>query len=105
MLTTPPVKKIDIEFPLGMTVTARNLKGVTIKDALDAMHKPYKKRVSHACPWDRIYTDFRTSRPTTSSTSLTSRASYGMHFAMVTRKMRRSMSGHGCMHGCNPRQV
>lgn len=43
-LTTPPVKKIDIEFPLGMTVTARNLKGVTIKDALDAMHKPYKKR-------------------------------------------------------------
>ncbi|KAM0815926.1 hypothetical protein AB5N19_01727 [Seiridium cardinale] len=43
-LTTPPVKKIEIEFPLGMTVTARNLKGVTIKDALDAMHKPYKKR-------------------------------------------------------------
>lgn len=44
MLTTPPVKKIEIEFPLGMTVTARNLKGVTIKDALDAMHKPNKKR-------------------------------------------------------------
>lgn len=45
-LTQPPVKKIDIEFPLGMTVTVRSLKGVTIKDALDAMHKPYKKRVS-----------------------------------------------------------
>ncbi|KAH6645205.1 hypothetical protein BKA67DRAFT_665040 [Truncatella angustata] len=44
MLTTPPVKRIDIEFPLGMTVTARNNKGVTIKDALDAMHKPNKKR-------------------------------------------------------------
>ncbi|PSE33630.1 hypothetical protein C7G84_19225, partial [Acinetobacter baumannii] len=44
MLTTPPVKKIEIEFPLGMTVVARNLKGVTIKDALDAMHKPNKKR-------------------------------------------------------------
>jgi hypothetical protein len=47
MLTTPPVKKIEIEFPLGMTVVARNLKGVTIKDALDAMHKPNKKRVSY----------------------------------------------------------
>lgn len=46
MLTTPPVKKIDLHFPLGLEVTARNLKGVTIKDALDAIHKPYKKRVS-----------------------------------------------------------
>jgi hypothetical protein len=45
MLTTPPVKKIDLHFPLGLEVTARNLKGVTIKDALDAIHKPYKKRV------------------------------------------------------------
>lgn len=44
-LTTPPVKKIDLHFPLGLEVTARNLKGVTIKDALDAIHKPYKKRV------------------------------------------------------------
>jgi hypothetical protein len=26
-------------------VTARNLKGVTIKDALDAIHKQFKKRV------------------------------------------------------------
>lgn len=46
MLTTPPVKKIDLHFPLGMEVTARNLKGVTIKDAMDAIHKANKKRVS-----------------------------------------------------------
>lgn len=45
MLTTPPVKKIDLHFPLGLEVTARNLKGVTIKDALDAIYKQYKKRV------------------------------------------------------------
>ncbi|KAJ9131219.1 WD repeat containing protein 44 [Coniochaeta hoffmannii] len=44
LLTTPPVKKIDLHFPLGLEVTARNLKGVTIKDALDAIHKAYKKR-------------------------------------------------------------
>ncbi|KAJ9142344.1 WD repeat containing protein 44 [Pleurostoma richardsiae] len=44
LLTEPPVKKIDLHFPLGLEVTARNLKGVTIKDALDAIHKPYKKR-------------------------------------------------------------
>ncbi|TQN70158.1 hypothetical protein CSHISOI_05307 [Colletotrichum shisoi] len=43
-LSKPPVKKIDLHFPLGMEVTARNLKGVTIKDALDAIHKAYKKR-------------------------------------------------------------
>lgn len=45
MLTEPPVKKIDLHFPLGLEVTARNLKGVTIKDALDAIHKQFKKRV------------------------------------------------------------
>ena len=45
-LTTPPVKKIDLHFPLGLEVTARNLKGVTIKDALDAIHKQFKKKVS-----------------------------------------------------------
>jgi len=44
MLTTPPIKKIDLHFPLGLEVTARNLKGVTIKDALDAIYKQYKKR-------------------------------------------------------------
>ncbi|WYZ35694.1 hypothetical protein EsH8_X_000341 [Colletotrichum jinshuiense] len=43
-LTKPPVKKIDLHFPLGMEVTARSLKGVTIKDAMDAIHKAYKKR-------------------------------------------------------------
>ncbi|QPG94311.1 hypothetical protein C2857_005670 [Epichloe festucae Fl1] len=43
-LTKPPVKKIDLHFPLGMEVTARNMKGVTIKDALDVIHKAYKKR-------------------------------------------------------------
>jgi hypothetical protein len=43
-LTKPPIKKIDLHFPLGMEVSARNLKGVTIKDALDAIHKAYKKR-------------------------------------------------------------
>lgn len=44
MLTTPPVKKIDLHFPLGLEVTARNLKGVTIKDALDAIHKQFRKK-------------------------------------------------------------
>lgn len=48
MLTKPPVKKIDLHFPLGLEVTARNLKGVTIKDAMDAIHKQFKKRVSQA---------------------------------------------------------
>ncbi|KAF5009207.1 hypothetical protein FDECE_4572 [Fusarium decemcellulare] len=43
-LTKPPVKRIDLHFPLGMEVTARNMRGVTIKDALDAIHKAYKKR-------------------------------------------------------------
>ena len=46
-LTEPPVKKIDLHFPLGLEVTARNLKGVTIKDALDAIHKQFKKKVNH----------------------------------------------------------
>ncbi len=45
MLTEPPLKKIDLHFPLGLEVTARNLKGVTIKDALDAIHKQFKKKV------------------------------------------------------------
>ncbi|KAJ5160590.1 uncharacterized protein N7482_007594 [Penicillium canariense] len=43
-LVNPPVKKIDLHFPLGLEVTARNLKGVTIKDALDAIHKRFKKK-------------------------------------------------------------
>jgi hypothetical protein len=48
LLTTPPIKKIDLHFPLGLEVTARNLKGVTIKDALDAIHKQFKKKVRAA---------------------------------------------------------
>lgn len=44
-LTNPPVNKVDLVFPLGMSVTARNMKGVQIKDALDAIHKQYKKKV------------------------------------------------------------
>jgi hypothetical protein len=44
-LVTPPVKKIDLHFPLGLEVTARNLKGVTIKDGLDAIYKQFKKKV------------------------------------------------------------
>ncbi|KAF2202255.1 hypothetical protein GQ43DRAFT_369533 [Delitschia confertaspora ATCC 74209] len=43
-LTTPKIKKIDLHFPLGLHVTARNLKGVTIKDALDAIHKKFKTK-------------------------------------------------------------
>ncbi|KAK7747472.1 hypothetical protein SLS53_001727 [Cytospora paraplurivora] len=46
LLTEPPIKKIDLHFPLGLEVTARNLKGVTIKDALDAIHKQFKKRAN-----------------------------------------------------------
>lgn len=45
LLTNPPVKKIDLHFPLGLELSARNLKGVTIKDALDAIHKQFKKKV------------------------------------------------------------
>lgn len=56
MLTEPPVKKIDLHFPLGLEVTARNLKGVTIKDALDAIHKQFKKRV-------RLYSNVDPTRP------------------------------------------
>jgi hypothetical protein len=47
MLCTPNIKKIDLHFPLGLEVTARNLKGVTIKDALDAIYKQFKKKVCH----------------------------------------------------------
>jgi len=44
-LCTPLIKKIELVFPTGIEVTARNLKGVTIRDALDAIHKPLKKKV------------------------------------------------------------
>jgi hypothetical protein len=45
-LCNPMVKKVDLHFPLGLEVTARNLKGVTIKDALDAIYKQFKKKVN-----------------------------------------------------------
>jgi hypothetical protein len=45
LLTTPPVKRIDLAFPLGLTVTARNRNGVTIKDAVDAIYKQFRKKV------------------------------------------------------------
>lgn len=52
-LTEPKLKSITLHFPLGLEVVARNMKGVTIKDALDAIHKQFKKRVSahhgHGC--------------------------------------------------------
>ncbi len=44
------IKKIDLHFPLGLEVTARNLKGVTIKDALDAIYKQFKKKASLPIP-------------------------------------------------------
>lgn len=44
-LTEPPVKRIDLWFELGdTTVSASNFKGVTIKDALKAIHKRYKTK-------------------------------------------------------------
>ena len=44
-LCSPMVKKIDLHFPLGLEVTARNMKGVTIKDDVDAIYKQFKKKV------------------------------------------------------------
>jgi hypothetical protein len=48
-LCLPLVRKIDLHFPLGLEVTARNLRGVTIKDALDAIYKQFKKKVRDHC--------------------------------------------------------
>lgn len=48
LLTTPPIRKIDLKWPLGLEVTARNKMGVTIKDACDAIYKQFKKKVSQA---------------------------------------------------------
>lgn len=45
LFTTPPLKKVDLLFPqTGLTITARNLKGVTFQDAFDAIYKHNKKR-------------------------------------------------------------
>ncbi|KAH9999697.1 hypothetical protein F4779DRAFT_635820 [Xylariaceae sp. FL0662B] len=43
-LITPLVRAVNLYFQHGVVVTARNRTGVTIKDALDAIHKPNKKR-------------------------------------------------------------
>ena len=83
MLTTPPIKKIDLVFPLGLEVTARNLRGVTIKDALDAIYKQFKKKVRFfifchphlPIASDDILTFLP--RPTTSLPTPTSKASSG----------------------------
>ncbi len=49
-LVTPLVRVIDLQFPLGTVVTARNKFGVTIKDAMDAIYKTQKKKVSFITP-------------------------------------------------------
>lgn len=80
-LCTPKVKKITLHFPLGLEVTARNMKGVTIKDALDAIHKQFKKRADDELEkpylagfeWDReeCYTRFivhQSNQPTSAMT-------------------------------------
>ncbi|KAI1009574.1 hypothetical protein LB504_003067, partial [Fusarium proliferatum] len=41
-VTKPPVNRIDLRTPLETIVTAKNPKGVTIKNALDAIYKAYK---------------------------------------------------------------
>ncbi|KAI0394929.1 hypothetical protein F5Y17DRAFT_426070 [Xylariaceae sp. FL0594] len=49
-LITPPVRVIDLQFPLGIVVTVRNKHGVTIKDAMDAIHKSQKKKDDDELP-------------------------------------------------------
>lgn len=45
VLTTPPLKSVEIKFPNGISFVARNMKtGVTVKDALDVVYKQFKKR-------------------------------------------------------------
>lgn len=45
-LTKPPIKSITLKFPHGKEVVARNMKGLTIGDALSAIYKANKNRVS-----------------------------------------------------------
>ncbi|KAK5108596.1 hypothetical protein LTR62_008172 [Meristemomyces frigidus] len=68
LLTTPPIKRIDLATPLGLVLTARNNKGVTIKDACDVIYKQFKKKADDELEapylagfeWDReeCYTKF-----------------------------------------------
>lgn len=77
-LVNPPVKKINLHFPLGLEVTARNMKGVTIKDALDAIHKQFKKKVSsNVLLLEAPHRHPNTSRPMMSWKTPTSLASSG----------------------------
>lgn len=68
------VKAIVLHFPLGLEVTARNLKGVTIKDACDAIYKQFKKKVrtrdlrsNFALPNFRALSQFSTNKLTFTS--------------------------------------
>jgi len=40
----PPIRRIDLKWPLGLEVTARNSHGVTIKDVCDAIYKQFRKK-------------------------------------------------------------
>jgi len=46
MATTPPMSRLDLKFPMGLVVTARNKKGITIKDCLDVIWKQFRKKVN-----------------------------------------------------------
>ncbi|KAI0120792.1 hypothetical protein F4776DRAFT_665420 [Hypoxylon sp. NC0597] len=50
LLITPPVRAVNLHFEHGVVVTARNSKGVTIKDALEVIHRPNKKRADDELP-------------------------------------------------------
>ncbi|KAK7756298.1 hypothetical protein SLS62_001524 [Diatrype stigma] len=50
LLVTPAVRAIELHFFTGVVVTARNRTGVTIKDALDAIHSKNKKRSDEDLP-------------------------------------------------------
>lgn len=43
-ITSPPISKLQLRFPTGITLTARNKNGVTIKDAFDVIWKQYRKK-------------------------------------------------------------
>jgi hypothetical protein len=94
-LVNPPVKKIDLHFPLGLEVTARNLKGVTIKDALDAIYKQFKKKVFElpVLSMENMHLTRTAHRLMTSWTSPTSLASSGTrksagHVSLFIRQSR-----------------
>jgi hypothetical protein len=82
-------------FPLGLEVTARNLKGVTIKDALDAIYKQFKKKVFElpVLSTEKMHLTRTAHRLMTNWTSPTSLASSGTrksagHVSLFTRQSR-----------------